>query len=550
MISRRALFSATVLASALALVRLTAMARGLPARLLQNGNIYYVATTGSDSNPGTESQPWRSIQKAANTLVAGDTVYIRGGTYNEQLVPQNSGTSSGYITYASYPGETAILDGTGISLGGGLVYIEGKSYIRVTGLRIVDSARAGIYVHTSDNIVIEHNYTYSTAKSGVGIWSSSNVIVDGNDIELMCNPIELCSEENISIAQGSHEVEVRNNHVHDGPDIPSGFPGGEGINVKDGSYNVRIYNNVVHDLQKLAFGVDAWQHYTHDVEYFGNVAYNCKYGIVISSERGGQVENVNVYNNISYNNTRAGLAIPHWSGTTDGLKKNVQFINNTSYNNGYGFLNQSSLSENVVVRNNIFSQNGTNISIVSGAVAQTTVDHNLFHGAGGSGGDDPVIGDPLFVNASGADFHLQIDSPAIDAGSSLNAPNTDFDGIPRPQGAGYDIGAYEYASVTLMARARETTAYLSWITHPSLDPAGYRIYYASETGGSANEGESPIDVPNPDQTAFQLTGLTMYSLYTVWVEPYSGDGDPLPESNHVIILPTDIINYLPLTLRT
>ncbi|MGD0613722.1 MAG: choice-of-anchor Q domain-containing protein [Anaerolineales bacterium] len=54
------------------------------------------------------------------------------------------------------------------------------------------------------------------------------------------------------------------------------------------------------------------------------------------------------------------------------------------------------------------------------------------------------MGDPKFVNPTGADFHLQSGSPAIDAGSPLNAPDSDFDGNARPRGAGYSIGAYEY----------------------------------------------------------------------------------------------------------
>ena len=54
---------------------------------------YYVATNGSDSNPGTLSRPWRTIGKATQTLQAGDTVNIRGGTYNERLIPSRSGTS-------------------------------------------------------------------------------------------------------------------------------------------------------------------------------------------------------------------------------------------------------------------------------------------------------------------------------------------------------------------------------------------------------------------------------------------------------------------------
>ena len=53
-----------------------------PAGLLApQASVYYVATSGSDANPGTLTQPWRTIQKAAATLQAGDAVYIRAGTY-------------------------------------------------------------------------------------------------------------------------------------------------------------------------------------------------------------------------------------------------------------------------------------------------------------------------------------------------------------------------------------------------------------------------------------------------------------------------------------
>src|SRR5262249_12750138 len=52
--------------------------------------------------------------------------------------------------------------------------------------------------------------------------------------------------------------------------------------------------------------------------------------------------------------------------------------------------------------------------------------------------------DPLFVNAAAHDFHLQPGSPAMERGVSLAAVTADFDGTPRPQGAAYDMGAYEY----------------------------------------------------------------------------------------------------------
>jgi len=63
------------------------------------GATYYVATSGSDANPGTEAQPWRTIKKAAVTLLAGDTVYVKAGTYNEKAFPKNSGKPGSYITF-------------------------------------------------------------------------------------------------------------------------------------------------------------------------------------------------------------------------------------------------------------------------------------------------------------------------------------------------------------------------------------------------------------------------------------------------------------------
>ena len=73
---------------------------------LEIGNVptYYVAQNGSDEKTGTEEQPWRTIQKAAETLNAGDTVLIKAGS------------ADNYIVYAAYPGDTVTIDGDGISL--------------------------------------------------------------------------------------------------------------------------------------------------------------------------------------------------------------------------------------------------------------------------------------------------------------------------------------------------------------------------------------------------------------------------------------------------
>ena len=83
------------------------------AALGQANASFYVATTGNDSNPGTQSAPWRTVQHAADTAHAGSTVYVRGGTYEELVRINVSGNANdGLITFRSYPGEIAVLDAT------------------------------------------------------------------------------------------------------------------------------------------------------------------------------------------------------------------------------------------------------------------------------------------------------------------------------------------------------------------------------------------------------------------------------------------------------
>src|SRR3954466_242394 len=84
---------------------------------------YYVATTGSDSNAGTMAAPWATLQKGVNTAVAGDTVYIRGGTY-KVTTPATSGAGINFnksgtsdtnrIKYWASPGEVPVFDFSGL----------------------------------------------------------------------------------------------------------------------------------------------------------------------------------------------------------------------------------------------------------------------------------------------------------------------------------------------------------------------------------------------------------------------------------------------------
>ena len=106
---------------------------------ISNATTYYVDrnhSSANDMNPGTMDLPWLTIHHAAETVTAGDTVYIRAGTYNEYVYTENGGNATdGHIVFSAYSGETPIIDGTGVTDVGNLFIVD-KSYIKILGLVI------------------------------------------------------------------------------------------------------------------------------------------------------------------------------------------------------------------------------------------------------------------------------------------------------------------------------------------------------------------------------------------------------------------------------
>jgi hypothetical protein len=419
-------------------------------------NVYYVAPPplGNDANLGTQTAPWATIQHAAETLVAGDTVYIMAGTYNERVVPQNSGNAGSPITYAAYPGETAIIDGTGVVVPeyGGLFDLAERDYIRVSGLQVIHSSYYGIVADTSSHITIEYNYVYDTYSSGISSWSSNNIIVDGNEVVGACTGPW---QEHISISS-TDTFEVRYNHIHD---VMPGTEGKEGLCVKDASAHGKVYGNHVYNLNHVGIYVDAEAEHLFDVEVYQNVVHDIEgMGFSLASEQGGTLENIRLYNNIAYDNL-VGLWLSACCIETHPFQ-DITIINNTlAYNGrdgwGGGIGIENTQVQNVVIRNNICSQNiYSQMAADPSILPELTVDHNLtdgerdpefeFYGVG-----DRVDVSPSFVNPLMGNYHLQPDSPAIDAGSDLDAPADDLDGRARPQDGNddgvalYDIGAFE-----------------------------------------------------------------------------------------------------------
>jgi len=409
-----------------------------------SSRIFYVSLSGSDSYPGTQSQPWRTLQKAANTLAAGDTVKILPGTYAEKFAPQNSGTAAAYITYTADPG-TVILEGTGVSLaadakGDGLVQIQGKSYIRVENLTIRNASvncvnisenssgkgsnyieiraltlqncnKVGIRARMTDHLLVKDNLiNHVNYSSGIGVWFSTYATVDHNTITNAhyYHECQGAYDEALTISSVNH-FEVMNNTLDNTEANPAGFCSNAeklGINIKESSQNGLVHHNSVRHMTAASIYVDGWHAgangtptlnriniYQNRVSEGGGITVGCE-------QADGVVEYINIYNNIILNGSFAGIQVRGAYG--DGLRKNITIYNNTIYgalaaggNGGAGiYVTTANLGSNngdapVIIRNNIsmfyFLSNGSGAvgQIRAGSAsiaAMITADHNLVYG--------------------------------------------------------------------------------------------------------------------------------------------------------------------------
>jgi N-terminal glycosyl-hydrolase-114-associated domain/Right handed beta helix region len=467
---------------------------------------FYVATTGSDTNPGTQAQPWRTIQKAANTVTAGSTVYVRGGVYNERVTLSKSGTAGSYITFQSYPGETAIVDGTGLTVPAGdtgLFLVVNKNYLKIRGFEIrnyktatLNNVPVGINVRgTSNHIELRNNKIYNIETNvtsanggdahGIAVYGTSgtqslnNVIIDGNELY----NLKLGSSEALVINGNVDAWQVTNNKVHDVNNIGIDAIGAEGTApANDAARNGLIAGNDVYNIDTYgnpAYGTDRSAGCIYvdggtNIIIERNKAHACNIGIELASERQGKSTSyVTVRNNFIYRNTVMGIAMGGYEANK-GKAENNTVVGNTLFENdtlkqGNGELLLQYNVFNNTIKNNIFYANNQNILMANPGTSNTgnQLNNNSYFAPGGvsgsswqwknvayssfssyktaSGNDaNSQFVNPQLVSTTTPDLHVQSTSPTINVGVSLtSAGSQDIDSAARVQGTASDIGADE-----------------------------------------------------------------------------------------------------------
>jgi predicted outer membrane repeat protein len=165
-------------------------------------------------------------------------------------------------------------------------------------------------------------------------------------------------------------------------------------------------------------------------------------GGIFATSGGANIENTLFANNFIENSAGLPLngSVIYASGTG-----NTRLVFNTFVNTAPNVVSAVAFSQTASLINNVFSGYGVGIDRLPAAISNVFENHNLWHTVGVTAtatvqhGPFAIVGDPLFVNPATLDFHLQNNSPAINAGTDVLV-TVDFDGHARPQESGYDIG--------------------------------------------------------------------------------------------------------------
>jgi hypothetical protein len=148
------------------------------------GTTYYVRTDGSDSNTGLSNDAagaWLTIQKAADTMVAGDTVRVQPGTYPETVTPLNAGTAANPITYLAEG--LVVVDGGNVRCKA--FDMVGTGYVVIDGFEITDQPDCGgggaVEINNANNVTVRNSIIHDTGRDAVWFGgTSANGLVENN----------------------------------------------------------------------------------------------------------------------------------------------------------------------------------------------------------------------------------------------------------------------------------------------------------------------------------------------------------------------------------
>jgi hypothetical protein len=476
---------------------------------------HYISSQATGSGTGADwSDAWRTFSSA--TWTRGDTYYVASGNYSEDVTiskPEN-GTQWIYLKKAT-AGAHGTDSGWDPSYGSGQAVVNGtlsvsNSYVDVDGMTGSDSSGHGIKVHYTgcddafngknvvflgqgkDSIHLSHleveGCGYGTYDSVDGFYQNSLASNPSTDIQVTyCwihdvsrNGLTLGGHQGTAYTEGNIGFLFENNRLEKTGGCT--YPDWHGQGVQAGYGGIQDYivfrNSRFIDIAGTGYIAYLGLTFNDHIRIYNNIFYStdkgtfdASPGVITFLASGNSTKNVQIYNNVFCNISVKGVTNWVVNGTGNELKNNL-FVNSHFTYGHLGFVSEY---------NDYFNNTG------GGSVGVPT----------GEIGQQNESADP-FVNSAGHDFHLRSGVNAIDNGADLSSVfTTDFDGVTRPTGSGWDIGAYEFPNQAPVLTSGNVSPTLG---NPSTN-FNFTVNYIDSDGDSPSFISLLLDGTTHDMTA-------------------------------------------------
>lgn len=408
---------------------------------VSNAAVYYVRTDGNNSNTGLANNSggaWLTIQKAATTMVAGDTVRVQAGTYDERVALGASGTSASKIIY--------VCDGSVVCRG---FDMGSTHHIRVIGFEIVHTGAANLYPafllnNTANNNELIDNYIHDVNGIGVRIGDGSSV---GNSNVIRGNIITNVGYITGTNYDGSPVIQClgTNNLI----EYNSLARGSDFVTASFKDYRNIVRNNFLHDVQTNYFlnsspHVDMWESQPGTTNVangsmqnlfernmsVSNMTPNSHSTLLQSTSQSTNDSGVNVHDFISRLNVIQHLGsaaldvegFPRLKCYNNTLSHIVELLANGNANNGNGSVVKG--ATNCSILNNIYYSSGAAQSFSYNVDATTsgtiTIDGDCVFGGMYLDPSEThgMTNNPNFIDEPNNNFRVSPGSPVIGAAQS------------------------------------------------------------------------------------------------------------------------------------
>ena len=439
------------------------------------GSVYYVSPTGSDTNPGTSSAPFKTFAKANSMLTAGSTLNIYAGVYNQPMAITKSGTSSAGITIQPVGGAVVIDIQNAASIG----LDVRASYVTVTGLEVKNSNNVCVNL-VGNTITVNSLVVHDCSSMGIQANNALNAKILNSRIyrTVLSNAARtLSSGWGAAIRVRSDNVLLQGNIIYNNY--------GEGIVTRGANITVRantlydnyVFNIFINNSENIVFERNfVYCTPNSGYERSGTPAIGIGMGEGYADGSGARLNNAKVLNNIVAF-CKYGL---RYKGADDRLTggglKNATIAYNTLYGSTDTALSiaYESAQAGTSIANNIIWQAQNKLAAIDNP-AGLNFQNNLWKAQPPAALQNAAdkTGEPGFASAPGYTPESYIPASSSLAAAAAADIGVTHDFFAKQRGPTFDIGAIQFAAGTTSTAPQATASPTLPVAQPTstLPPA-------------------------------------------------------------------------------